>query len=368
MSRRIDQDLKRFRQIVRGKVRKNLSRYITHGEMIGRKGREAVSIPVPDIEIPRFVHGRSGSGGVGQGDGEVGQPIGRGPGDEAGSGAAGNEPGRHIREVEVTLDDLADVLGEELELPRIEPKGADTLQSHKDRYTTIRRTGPDSLRHFRRTWKEALKRQLASRDYDPDNPVIIPLRDDNRYRSWKSVPQRQANAAVIYLMDVSGSMGAEQKEIVRTTAFWIDTWLKRQYGGIQRRFLVHDAAAKEVDEQTFYSIRESGGTQISSVYREAQRLVERSFPADAWNIYFFQFSDGDNWAGDDEPALEILKSSLLPVANLFCYGQVVSPFGSGGFLQHMEALEEDCDKLVGCVIEDKDSILSSIRLFLGTGR
>ena len=45
MSRNIDRDLKRFRQIVRGRVRKNLKRYVTHGEMIGRKGRETVSIP-----------------------------------------------------------------------------------------------------------------------------------------------------------------------------------------------------------------------------------------------------------------------------------------------------------------------------------
>ncbi|MCH8828609.1 MAG: DUF444 family protein, partial [Planctomycetes bacterium] len=108
MTRAIDRDMSRFRKIVRGKVRKNLRKYVTHGEMLGRKGREVVSIPVPNIEIPHFRHGQRGSGGVGQGEGEIGQPIGRG-GDEQGNGPgeAGNEPGRHIREVELTLDQLA---------------------------------------------------------------------------------------------------------------------------------------------------------------------------------------------------------------------------------------------------------------------
>ena len=35
-------------------------------------------IPVPNIEIPHFQHGQKNSGGAGQGEGEVGQPIGRG--------------------------------------------------------------------------------------------------------------------------------------------------------------------------------------------------------------------------------------------------------------------------------------------------
>ncbi|MDA1014282.1 MAG: DUF444 family protein, partial [Planctomycetota bacterium] len=78
MSRSIERDLKRFQEIVRGKVRSNLRKYVTHGEMIARRGREIVSVPVPNLEIPHFQHGQKGSGGVGQGEGENGQPIGRG--------------------------------------------------------------------------------------------------------------------------------------------------------------------------------------------------------------------------------------------------------------------------------------------------
>ena len=75
---KIERDQRRFKQIVRGKIRENLRKYITHGEMIGRKGRDLISIPVPKLDIPHFRYGHNGSGGVGQGDGEVGQPIGKG--------------------------------------------------------------------------------------------------------------------------------------------------------------------------------------------------------------------------------------------------------------------------------------------------
>src|SRR5215813_6444365 len=119
---RIEHDLSRFRQIVRGKIRQNLRKYITHGELIGRKGRDLVSIPIPQLDVPHFRYGKNGSGGVGQGDGEEGTPIGSG-GEQSGTGQAGSDPGAHILEVEVTLDELAAILGDELELPRIEPKG-----------------------------------------------------------------------------------------------------------------------------------------------------------------------------------------------------------------------------------------------------
>ncbi|QDT86682.1 DUF444 family protein [Gimesia chilikensis] len=368
MVRRIDRDQQRFDKIIKGKVRQQLRKYINHGEMLGRKGRETVSIPVPNIEIPHFQHGEKGSGGVGQGEGEVGQPIGRGKSEGDGQGQAGNERGQHIREVEMSLEELADMLGEALELPRIEPKGDDALTSHKDRYTSIRPTGPDSLRHFKRTYKRALRRMIASNNYDPRDPTIVPTRDDERFRSWKTVNEPHTNAAVIYMMDVSGSMTDVQKEIVRTEAFWIDTWLKRQYDGIERRYVVHDAVAHEVDEDTFYRVRESGGTRISSAYRAADYIIKRDFPPALWNIYCFQFSDGDNWGEDNTECIESLKQNLFPVCNLFCYGQVRSPYGSGDFIKELRKVEEEFDNLILSEIEDKEGIYGSIKTFLGTGK
>jgi len=368
MARSIDRDFRRFNEIVRGKIRKDLKQYVNHGEMLGRKGRETVSIPVPNIDIPHFQHGNKGSGGTGQGDGEVGQPIGRGSDDGEGQGQAGSEAGQHVREVEVTLDKMAEMLGAELELPNIVPKGKDSLKSQKDKYNTISRSGPNSLRHFKRTYKEALKRQISSGVYDPKNPVIIPDREDERFRSWTTVNEPQANAAIIYLMDVSGSMTDEQKEIVRIEAFWIDLWLRSQYDGIQRRYVVHDAVAHEVDEDTFYRVRESGGTRISSAYQKATEIIARDFPPADWNIYCFQFSDGDNWGEDSKECSNFLTERLLPICNLFCYGQVESPYGSGEFIKDLRRLVDQHENLILSEIDNKDGIYDSIKTFLGRGR
>ena len=171
------------------------------------------------------------------------------------------------------------------------------------------------------------------------------------------------------MMDVSGSMTDEQKEIVRTEAFWIDTWLRSQYDGLERRYIIHDAAAKEVDEQTFYHTRESGGTRISSAYRVCADLIRTSFPPEEWNIYCFQFSDGDNWGEDNQASLSILDESLLPCSNLFCYGQVESPYGSGEYIRALEnKLTGEHDNLILSEIENRDAIYDSIKTFLGTGR
>src|SRR5256884_6674994 len=164
MSQKIDRDFQRFRKLVRGKVKSNLSKYISRGEMIGKKGKDLVSIPLPQIDIPQFRYGTKGSGGVGQGDGAVGTPL--GPAQQPGSGA-GDQPGGHILEVELTMEEMAQILGEELELPRIQPRGKKNIVSTHDKYTGIRQTGPESLRHFKRTFKRALKRQISSNTYDP---------------------------------------------------------------------------------------------------------------------------------------------------------------------------------------------------------
>lgn len=369
MVMKIDRDASRFKQIVRGKIRDNLRKYVTHGEMIGRKGKDLVSIPLPQLDVPHFRYGQNGRGGVGQGDGEIGQPIARGDDGEEGEGKAGSDPGEHVLEVDISLDELAAILGDELQLPRIEPKGKANIVQDKVRYTSVRRIGPESLRHFRRTYVEALRRQLSEGTYRPADPRVVPIKDDRRYRSWEHVSEPQANAVILYMMDVSGSMTDDQKEIVRTESFWIDTWLRSQYDGLERRYIIHDAAAREVDENTFYHTRESGGTRISSAYKVALELLKEKFNPDEWNIYCFQFSDGDNWGEDNKSALNMLKEEILPKCNLFCYGQVESPYGSGEYLRVLEeAFGDEHETLVLSEIENKEAIYDSIKTFLGKGK
>ena len=370
MAEKIEQDHSRFREIVRGTVRRNLKKYIQRGEMIGQQGEKQVKIPVPQIDIPRFRFGKRDQGGIGQGDGEEGQAIASGePGEGDGAGQAGDQPGEHDLEVDVALEDLAQILGEELELPHIEPKGQKRIRSVKEKYTGISRAGPESLRHFKRTFREALKRQIASGLYDPHRPMIIPIRDDKRYRSWKEDIQPQSNALIVYMMDVSGSMGDEQKEIVRIESFWIDTWLRSQYKGIESRYIIHDATAREVDRETFFRTKESGGTLISSAYKLALQILDREYPTEEWNIYPFHFSDGDNWSTDDTAVcISLLRDELIPRSNMFCYGQVYSPYGSGQFLKDLKKHFEEEDNLIMSEIRNKDGIVQSIKDFLGKGK
>jgi uncharacterized sporulation protein YeaH/YhbH (DUF444 family) len=367
MGQKIERDNQRFHRIVRGKVKSNLSKYISRGEMIGKKGKDLVSIPLPSIEIPQFRYGRKGSGGVGTGDGDVGTPLGP-PQDDGDEGKAGDQPGGHILEVELTMEEMAAILGEELALPRIEPRGKKNIVTKRDRYTSIRQTGPESLRHFKRTFKRALRRHISSGTYDPVAPLIVPERPDKQYRSWKDVPQPQSVAAIIYMMDVSGSMTDEQKEIVRIEAFWIDTWIKAHYQGVETAYIIHDAVAQEVDEHTFYHTRESGGTKISSAYELCDRLVDTRYQPDQWNVYAFHFSDGDNWGDDIPKCIELLTDKLLPKLNLFGYGQVESPYGSGEFHDYVHELLGEHENVVTSRIPDRDAILGSIKEFLGTGR
>src|SRR5207247_450919 len=161
---------------------------------IAKKGKDTVAIPLPSVDIPHFKHGDKQQGGVGQGDGEVGDSLGQGQ-EQPGTGQAGDRPGDALTDTEaalqepagtpgeeLALQDLADIMGEELELPRIQPKGTEKIVAWKDKYSGIRTTGPESLRHFRRTYRQALRRQIAMNTYDPKNPIIIPIREDKRYR------------------------------------------------------------------------------------------------------------------------------------------------------------------------------------------
>lgn len=362
----IREDQSRFRDIVKGKVKENFRKFVSQGEMIGKRENEYVKIPLPQIDIPNFRYGPKQQGGVGQGQGEQGQDAGD-PGD--GQGQAGSAPGEHLLEVELSLDELADLLGEQLELPRIQPKGAKSLESLKTRYSGISPVGPEGLRNFKQSYKKALKRYITSGTYDPKNPMIVPIRPDYRYRSFKKVVQPQTKAVVIYMMDVSGSMGDEQKEIVRLESFWINTWLKRHYKGLETRFIIHDAAAKEVDEDTFFRTSESGGTLISSAYKLAEQMILADYPPQDWNIYPFHFSDGDNWSGEDTRlCVRLLREFFIPKTNVFSYGQVESKYGSGQFLKDLQKEFPNDPGITLSQIESKDKILDSIKEFLGKGK
>lgn len=363
---KIGEDVNRFKNIVKNKVKHNLGKYVSSDRLLGQQGNKQVSIPIDSIDLPHFAHD-PGGGGAGQGDGEPGDPIdGQG---KPGKGKAGNQKGDHEYLAEFTADELAQILGEELQLPNVDEKGKGKIVSSKNKYTGIRTTGSEGLKHFKRTYKETLKRNIASGSYDPDKPGMFPIKADKRYRSATPIEEPNINTVVIYMMDVSGSMGDEQKNIVKAEVFWIDLWLRSQYKDIETRFIVHDTAATEVDRNQFFTITESGGTTISSAYQFCADLMEKEYPFSEYNVYSFHFSDGDNWSdSDDAFSVSILADKIIPNSNLFCYGQVTSDSGSGKFLHVLDAKLGSNEKVSLSQIDNRDQILSSIKKFLGKGK
>jgi len=342
----IEQDHNRFRQIIKGKIREGLRKYISHGDILGKRGKDKISIPLPRINLPRFVY-NSKHGGVGQGDGR----------------GAGNNPADNPIEVDVSLEEMADLLGEELKLPRIEPKGKNDIADSK-KYNTIQRVGPESLRSFKKTYKEALKRAIVSGDYDPDNPNIIPIKDDRRYRASKPIQVPQSQAVIFYIMDVSGSMEYEEKHLARLTSFWIDLWLRKNYKNIQSRYIIHHINAKEVDQHTFYHIREGGGTRISSAYELCSNILSVEYNIADWNVYIFQYSDGDDWSKDSgQIACDIIKR-MLPDVNQVAYCQVKN---KGSFLDAVESNFAEENKVVWSVTDKRSRIYDTIKEFFVQG-
>ncbi|HRK31650.1 MAG TPA: DUF444 family protein, partial [Tepidisphaeraceae bacterium] len=189
---KIEKDHQRFRQIVKGRIRDDLRKFLSKGELIGKEGKHLISIPVRNIDLPHFRYGDN-SQGVGTGEGDEGQAVGKG------KGQGGEQQGQHLMEVDLTLDELAEILAEELKLPRIEPKGRHRITTVREKYSSLRRVGPESLRHFKRSFKEAIKRQIMTGNYDPDSPVIIPEKKDIRSRSWKEIKSPQSNALIVFM-------------------------------------------------------------------------------------------------------------------------------------------------------------------------
>lgn len=381
MIRSGEREKKRLNEKIKDKIKKNLKQYITDESFVGRQGKKYVRVPIYGLKLPRFMVDPRKGGGVGQGDGEVGQPLpGQGqPQKQPGKGQkAGNEPGEHQVEVDVNLDEMVEILADSLQLPNIEEKGKKVcIKNKKIRWTNLRKSGPEATLDIRRTIKNSIVRNIIQGNYDPEggeHPPIMIEKDDKRHKVWDEVYEKRANAVIIAMMDVSGSMGDEQKDVVRTEMFWIEQFLKRQYDGLEMVYIIHDTQAKIVDQEIFYRISEGGGTNISSAYSLCEQVMRQKYPPSEWNIYPFHFSDGDNWSSeDDAKCVRILQDYIIPNCNQFSYAQVTSKWGSGKFKEVLEKCktemgEKIASKLVVSLVKNKDGILDSIKEFLSKGR
>lgn len=332
MPKRIQEDHKKFRDVVSGRTRRELKRLIKSGAIVRQRPKGGkITISIPQIDIPHFVHGDTGEG-IGRGPGKEGDVIGRDPQPGKGNKAGDQEAeGIHIQ---IDMDDVLKFMEEELKLPFMKPKPNETFEEVKIKYNDISRVGLNSLRHTRRTMKEALKRLAMGGKLDElqlvpgasvPMKVITPIKQDFRYRQYREIKIPASNAVIFFARDCSGSMDDYRCDIVSDMAWWIDCWIRKFYKRVDRCYFVHDTRAQEVNEEQFYTYRYGGGTQCSSAFEAIAQQLDNRYPPEKFNIYIFYFTDGDNWDNDNDRVVKIIKEKFPQgVVNLVGITQVCS--------------------------------------------
>jgi sporulation protein YhbH len=315
-------DQARHNEKVKEAIKGNLPAIVGEEAIITSDGSRTVKVPIRSLDLPHFRFNHRGHEHAGQGTGNsrpgdvLGQePGGQGPGKGKG---AGEMPGIDYYEAEITVDELAALVFEDLGLPFLEPKGKQLVEAEAVRFSDVRRQGPMSNLDKRRTIRENLRRNART-----GIPGFGGLTDDDlRFKTWERSLKEENSAVVIAMRDVSGSMGEFEKYITRSFYFWMVRFLRTRYSNVQIVFITHHTEAKEVDEDAFFNLGESGGTKVSSAYQLALQIAKERYSHSLWNVYAFHFSDGDNWGEvDNQRCLELVRT-LLELSNAFGYGEI----------------------------------------------
>ena len=369
-------DRQRHRQKVREAVRENIADLIAEESIIGKNKDKVIKVPIRGVKEYRFIYGENSSG-VGQGDGssEKGQVIGKtdGTGQGQGEDKAGDQPGVDYYETDVTLEELVEIMFEDLELPDMERKILREVMSDRiSKRKGFRKAGIRIRLDKKRTVKSRIKRRLASTGQagDPaDEEQRFPFRkEDLIYRHLVEDVRPESNAAVLCIMDTSGSMDTLKKYLARSFFFLLYQFVSTKYRNVEIVFIAHHTEGKEVTEEEFFYKGESGGTFISSGYNKALEVIQARYHPSLWNLYAFHCSDGDNFDSDNPAALKAAQE-LCELCNLFGYGEI-KPLGSryyeSSMLNIFRRLEAENFQTV--LIERKEDIWPSFKTFMSKER
>ncbi|EJL52736.1 hypothetical protein PMI09_03640 [Rhizobium sp. CF122] len=146
---------------------------------------------------------------------------------------------------------------------------------------------------------------------------------DIRFNRFERQPVPNASAVMFCLMDVSASMGEREKDLAKRFFVLLHLFLTRRYERIDIVFIRHTDEAREVDEETFFYSKQSGGTVVSTALEEMLRVIEERYPAHLWNIYAAQASDGDNISGDSERCAALLRDHLMRLCQYYAYVEII---------------------------------------------
>ncbi len=327
-------------------------------------GDNRIRIKSDALREPRF-H-QSGQGGerwhVTPGNKEYveGDRIPRPPQGEGG-GRGGSPDGESEDAFHFVLsrDEFVDLFLEDLELPDLLRKELRETEGVTPRRAGFQTSGAAANLNIVRTMRNSLLRRIALRRPRPEEiaareeelarlrredavdpetlaalaaeiehqrsrshriPFIDPI--DVRYNRFDDVPRPAASAVMFCLMDVSGSMTAHMKDLAKRFYKLLYLFLSRRYKRVEIVFIRHTHVAREVDEETFFSSTESGGTVVSTALEEMARVLRARYPQEQWNIYAAQASDGDNMPADNPHAVSLLEKIILPACQYFAYLEV----------------------------------------------
>lgn len=352
-------DRERHRKKVREAIKKNITDIISEETIILSQGRKIIKVPMRSLDEYsfRFDQGKAKHAGQGQGGTQKGDLLGGGrSGSDRGPGAE-DEPGVDYYEAEISFEELAGIVYEDLVLPNLRPSDKDQLVVETIEFNEVRKQGIASNVHRKRTILEAIKRS-ALQGHKGFTDIT---RDDLRYKTWETHLKHESSAVVLAMMDTSGSMGPYEKYIARSFYFWMVGFLRTKYKNVQIVFLSHHVEARESSEEEFFTRGAGGGTRCSSVYKLALDIVNQRYNAEGYNIYAFHFSDGDNLASDNDRCVRYL-SQLLPKCNLVGYGEIEGAYFYTSTLR--TALKRINDPRLVCVgIKDKSDIYPALKTF-----
>ncbi|MBF0406221.1 MAG: DUF444 family protein [Candidatus Riflebacteria bacterium] len=294
------------------------------GKIASPHGQKAVI--VPSVTEEKFYHdnrpktpGQGGDEG-GSGEGEEGEIIGQAPvrEDGQGQGQGGQGEGESHELDDSRAYEIGKALTEKFHLPNIQDKGKKTaLDRYTYELTDVNRKFGQIL-DKKRSLKNILKTNQILGTFDPDNvnfDNIIVGPNDLLYRIVSPEKEYESQALVFFVRDYSGSMYGDATETVLSQHVLIYSWLLYQYQErVEKRFILHDTEAKEVDSFVkYYRLNNGGGTSIASAYKLVNQIVESEGLARDYNIYIFQGTDGDDWDEKGEAAIPEIEKMMTYV-------------------------------------------------------
>jgi uncharacterized protein len=350
-------DRRRHKKKIEKAIKEGIHDIIAEESIIGKDGKKKIKIPVRGIKEYRFVYNDdpgSGQKKVGSAQGKnikKGQKISSGKKTKKpGKGdKPGNEAGDEFYEVEISLDELANYLFDDLDLPELEKKSFANITSEKFKRKGYRTKGIRPRLSKKETIKNKIRRKkqaIKSGTYDPESDERFTFHDsDLKYKHIAITEKQVTNAVIFFIMDVSGSMGKTKKFLARSFFFLLYHFLRYRYQKIETVFISHTTEAWEVDENQFFTRGSSGGTYISSGIERCLEIINERYPKQSWNIYNFHCSDGDNWVQDNEKALN-LTEDLKAVSQLSAYIQILGKqsIGAGDGYRMADLYEQLQDK------------------------